>query len=213
MARRLARIAGALLGLLVIALVLSPASAQTAKRGGVLRIADREAPNLDPHLNISFLTQAWASMVYSQLVRYPHAAEQKHAADFSILPDLAEKWEYKGPTVIEFTLRKGVRFHNKPPVNGREVTAEDVKYSIERFRAKSALRVRFDVVQSIEAVHRHLLRITLKEPSAPFMVHLAQASYMVVLPREVGQDREIRRVLLLGPVRVAHEMAVDHARP
>jgi peptide/nickel transport system substrate-binding protein len=120
MARYLARIAGAILGLLVIALVLlSPAFAQTPKRGGMLRIADREAPNLDPHLNISFLTQSWASMVYSQLVRYPHGAEQKHTADFSIVSDLAEKWEYRSPTVIEFTLGKGVKFHNKPPVNGR----------------------------------------------------------------------------------------------
>ena len=116
-------------------------------------------------------------------MRYPHAAEQKHAADFSILPDFAEKWEYKGPTVIDFTLRKGVRFHNKPPVNGREVTAEDAKYSLERFRSKSALRSRLDVVQSIDVVSRYLLRITLKEPSAPFLVHLAQAAYMVILPR------------------------------
>src|SRR5262245_53188112 len=118
------------------------ASAQTPKRGGVLRIADREVPNLDPHLSLGF-THSWANMVYSQLVRYPHGPEQKHAADFSIVPDLAEKWEYKGPTVIEFTLRKGVRFHNKPPVNGREVTAEDAKYSMERFKAKSAFRSRF----------------------------------------------------------------------
>jgi len=187
MARHLARTAGALLGLLVLALVVVPASAQTPKRGGVLRIADREAPNLDPHLNISFLTHSWANMVYSQLVRYPHAAEQKHAADFSILPDLAEKWEYKGPTVLEFTLRKGVKFHNKPPVNGREVTAEDAKYSLERFRNKSALRSRLDVVQAIDVVNRHLLRITLKEPSAPFLVHLAQSTYFAILPREVEE--------------------------
>ena len=97
--------------------------AQTPKRGGVLRIADREAPNLDPHLAVSFLTHSWASMVYSQLVRFPYGPEQKHAADFTIVPDLAEKWKYESPTALVFTLRKGVRFHNKPPVNGREVTA------------------------------------------------------------------------------------------
>jgi len=188
MTRRLARITGALLPLLVIALLVPPAaSAQTPKRGGVLRMADREAPNLDPHLNISFLTHSWANMVYSQLVRYPHGPEQQHTADFSIVGDLAEKWEYKSPTVIEFTLRKGVKFHNKPPVNGREVTAEDAKYSIERFRAKSAFRSRFDVVQSIEVVNRHLLRITLKEPSAPFLNHLAASAYVAILPREVEE--------------------------
>ena len=119
------------LGLAFAGLVLAwaaPALAQAPRRGGVLRIAEREAPNLDPHLVLGFLTHSWANMVYSQLVRYPHGPEQKHLADFSIVPDLAEKWEYKSPTVIEFTLRKGVRFHNKPPVNGREVTAEDAKY-------------------------------------------------------------------------------------
>ena len=171
---------------LVLALA-APVFAQGPKRGGVLRIAEREAPNLDPHLVLGFLTHSWANMVYSQLVRYPHGPEQKHPADFSIVPDLAEKWEYKSPTVIEFTLRKGVRFHNKPPVNGREVTAEDAKYSLERFRAKSPLRVRFDVVQSIDVVNRYLLRITLKEPSAPFMIHLAQATYLAIVPREVEE--------------------------
>ena len=72
-----------------------------------------------------------------------------------------------------FTLRKGVKFHNKPPVNGREVTAEDVKYSLERFTAKSGFRSRFEPVQAIEAVDRHTVRITLKEPFAPFLNHLA----------------------------------------
>jgi len=184
MTRRVALVLA--LGGLVLALA-APTSAQTPKRGGILRIADREAPSLDPHLNISFLTQSWANMVYSQLVRYPHGPEQKHPADFSIVGDLAEKWEHKSPTVIEFVLRKGVKFHNKPPVNGREVTAEDAKYSIERFRAKSALRVRFDVVQSIDVVDRYTLRITLKEPSAPFLIHLAQATYLAILPREAEE--------------------------
>ncbi|HEV8584219.1 MAG TPA: ABC transporter substrate-binding protein [Methylomirabilota bacterium] len=174
---------------LLAALWLLPADAfgQTPKRGGVLRISDREPPNLDPHLNISFLTHSWANMVYSQLVRYPHGPEQKHSADFSIVGDLAEKWEYKSPTVLEFTLRKGVKFHNKPPVNGREVTAEDAKYSIERFKAKSAFRSRFDVVQSIDVVDRYTLRVTLKEPSAPFLNHLAASTYVAILPREVEE--------------------------
>jgi len=173
---------------LVAAALAAPAAlAQQPRRGGILRIADREAPNLDPHLNISFLTHSWANMVYSQLVRYPHGPEQKSPADFSIVPDLAEKWEYKSPTVIEFTLKKGVKFHNKPPVNGREVTADDAKYSIERFMAKSGLRARFDVVQSLDVVDRYTLRVTLKEPYAPFLNHLAASTYVAILPREVEE--------------------------
>src|SRR5918994_866242 len=113
-------VCAALFALGLLSLPALDAQAQTPKRGGMLRIADREAPNLDPHLSVSFLTHSWASMVYSQLVRYAHGPEQKHTADFTVVPDLAEKWEYKSPTVVVFTLRKGVKFHNKPPVNGRE---------------------------------------------------------------------------------------------
>jgi peptide/nickel transport system substrate-binding protein len=172
----------------IAALVLSgPVQAQLPKRGGVLRLADREAPNLDPHLSISFLTHSYVSLVYSQLVRFPNGPEQKHPADFSIVPDLAEKWEYKTPTTVVFSLRKGVKFHNKPPVNGREVTAADVKYSLERFIAKSGFRSRFDQVQAIDAVDRYTVRVTLKEPFAPFLNHLASPTFTAILPREAEE--------------------------
>jgi peptide/nickel transport system substrate-binding protein len=129
---------------LVLALTLSGADwtlAQQPKRGGVIRIAEREAPGLDPHLSISFLTHSYVSLSYSMLVRFPNGPEQKSPTDFAILPDLAEKWTVsKDGKVYTFTLRKGVTFHSKPPVNGREVSAEDVKYSLERFMAKSSFR-------------------------------------------------------------------------
>jgi len=42
---------------------------------------------------------------------------------------LATSWEMVNPSTWIFKLRQGVKFHNRPPVNGREMTAEDVKYS------------------------------------------------------------------------------------
>jgi peptide/nickel transport system substrate-binding protein len=183
--RRFAR----LLALSVLLLLAAPsADAQTPKRGGVFRIAEREAPSLDPHLSISFLTHSYVSLSYSQLVRFPNGPEQKHPADFSILPDLAEKWTVsRDGKVYTFNLRKGVRFHNKPPVNGREVVAEDAKYSLERFMAKSGFNTRFEPVSAIEVVDRHTVRITLKEPYAPFLNHLANPSFCVILPREAEE--------------------------
>src|SRR5437899_12955085 len=139
MARRAHR---PLLALLVVA-VATPALAQTPKRGGVIRIAEREAVSLDPHLTIEFLTHSYVSLAYSQLVRFPNGPEQKSTTDFSIVPDLAEKWTVsKDGKVYTFTLRKGVRFHQKPPVNGREVVADDVKYALERVLAKSCVDTR-----------------------------------------------------------------------
>ena len=108
------RFALALLLPCLLALALPAADAQTPKRGGVLRIAEREAPGLDPHLSVSFLTHSYISLSYSQLVRFPNGPEQKHPADFAILPDLAEKWTVsKDGKVYTFSLRKGVKFHNR----------------------------------------------------------------------------------------------------
>ncbi|TMG11891.1 MAG: ABC transporter substrate-binding protein [Chloroflexi bacterium] len=177
------------LPLMVVTAALPPlADAQQPRRGGVFRIAEREAPSLDPHLSISFLTHSYVSLVYSQLVRFPNGPEQKSPTDFSIVPDLAEKWTTsKDGKIYTFHLRRGVRFHNKPPVNAREVTAEDVKYSLERFMAKSGFNTRFEPVTGIDVVDRYTVRVTLKEPYAPFLNHLANPSFCVILPREAEE--------------------------
>jgi peptide/nickel transport system substrate-binding protein len=46
---------------------------------------------------------------------------------------LAESWEAPDPGTLIFHLRKGVRWHDKEPANGREMTAEDVAWSWNRF--------------------------------------------------------------------------------
>ena len=92
--------------------------AQQPRPGGVFRIGMPDPPALDPHLVVNFLPQTVASLAYGHLLRFPAGPEQTSPTDFRILPDLAEKWEYKDSTTLVFSLRKGVRFHKKPPVNG-----------------------------------------------------------------------------------------------
>ncbi len=45
---------------------------------------------------------------------------------------LAESWEIPDPNTLIFHIRKGVRWHDKPPMNGRELTADDVVFNIKR---------------------------------------------------------------------------------
>ncbi len=45
---------------------------------------------------------------------------------------LAESWELTGPDSVIFHIRKGVKWHNKPPVNGRELVADDIVFSLKR---------------------------------------------------------------------------------
>ena len=60
----------AVIALLALLVAATSTPALQPKRGGVHRIAEREAPSLDPHLSISFLPRSHVSLAYSQLVRY-----------------------------------------------------------------------------------------------------------------------------------------------
>src|SRR6266849_2450150 len=88
---------------------------------------------------------------------------------------------------IAFVALVAAAFAAQPARNGPGATPDDRKYSIERFMAKSGFRARFEVVQSIDVVDRHTLRVTLKEPFAPFLNHLAASTYLAILPREVEE--------------------------
>ena len=64
--------------------------AAEGKRGGVFRAPAPDPPTLDPHLNATFSTQVYASLIYSGLVRFPAGPEIRTAGDARILPDVAE---------------------------------------------------------------------------------------------------------------------------
>lgn len=54
--------------------------------------------------------------------------------------------------------------------------AQDVKYSLERFAAKSGFRARFDDVERVEVVDDYTVKIITKHPFAPLLVNLAWPS-------------------------------------
>ena len=79
-------------------------------------------------------------------------------------PSLAESWTAsKDGLVYEFVLRKNVRFHN-----GDVMTAEDVKYSFERYRGASAALLQAKVAK-VEVMDPLRIRFTLKQPWPDFL--------------------------------------------
>ena len=109
------------------------AAAQTPKRGGIFHIRHHVQPvHFDPQQTIAFSTQWPLSYCMSRLVKVK-AGPAVVPGTQPIEGDLAESWTQPNDTTYVFKLRKGVRWHPKPPVNGRELTAEDVKYTYERF--------------------------------------------------------------------------------
>jgi len=100
-----------------------------------------------------------------------HDAMVKAMPGNAAAPSLAESWQMSpdGRT-YDFTLRKGLRFHN-----GDALTSEDVKFSFERYRGTSAKQIK-ERVAAVETPGPLQVRFRLKNPWPDFMTFYTAAS-------------------------------------
>ena len=131
-----------------------------------------------------------------------HDALVKPMPGKSMAPSLAESWSVSSDGLVyEFVLRKGVRFHN-----GEPVTAEDAKFSFERYRGISA-KILKEKVAAVEAPDPGRLRFRLKQPWPDFMTFYATPATGAnwVVPKKyverVGEDGFKKAPVGAGPYR------------
>src|SRR5438445_1608846 len=179
------------LGGTALAAVLLPGdlgAAETPRRGGVFRIRGEEATTgFDPHLVANHHRIATnLSFTHSRLVKVKAGAAVVPGTQ-PIEPDLAESWSQPNDRTYVFRLRKGVRWHPKPPVNGRELTADDVKYTYDRFLQVKGNPNRSTLghVEKIDVLDRYTVKFTLAEPFGWFLDYLAN-TVMWIVPRRAG---------------------------
>jgi peptide/nickel transport system substrate-binding protein len=118
-------------------------------------------------------------------------------------PSLAESWtQSKDGLVYEFVLRKNVKFHNGDPV-----TAEDVKFTFDRYKGAAA-KLLHDRVREVQIVDPGRVRFHLKEPWPDFMTFYgtsATGAAWIVPKRyveKVGDDGFKKAPIGAGPYRV-----------
>jgi peptide/nickel transport system substrate-binding protein len=171
-----------------------PAQAQTPRRGGVFRLSVADPPHFDPHQTLSWSTFIALSFTHSRLLRH-RAGPGVAPGTFQLEGDLAESWGQTGETTYVFKLRRGVRWHPKPPVNGRELTAEDVKYSFERYvgPVNNPNRATLDEIERVEALDRYTVRFTLKSPFAWFPDAVASTTAPIVAREAAEQHGDLKR--------------------
>ncbi len=186
-------------------LIIPEARAQTPKRGGILRIAFQSDPvtGFDPQQTISFVTQVPLSFTHSRLLKVKAGPSVKPMT-YPVEADLAESWSQPDDTTYIFKLKKGVRWHPKPPVNGRELTAEDVKYTYDRFLTLKGNPNRpvLESVDKIETPDKYTLKFMLREPNAWFLDMLASTSTWIIARECVekfGDLRKVESVVGTGP--------------
>jgi peptide/nickel transport system substrate-binding protein len=164
----------------------SLARAQQPKRGGVLKHIGLEPPSFDIHATVSYQTQLVSSFVHRTLFKFVNGP-QYHPSDFTRVPDLALKAEVsRDGRQYTITLRQGVRWEQRAPVNGRELVAADVKYSLERAAKKSGYASLLGQFEAVETPDKYTVRVHLADAFAPFLHNLAEP-WNGILPREVEE--------------------------
>ncbi|NLU11299.1 MAG: ABC transporter substrate-binding protein [Tepidanaerobacter acetatoxydans] len=149
------------------------------KDGGVLTIALSATPkNLDP-VNYTGVYEGNVIInVCDTLVKYDKSLQE-------IVPAIATEWSVaEDMKTYTFKLRDDVYFQKGKYQDGRKMTAEDVKYSLERSAKESAMN-RLSMLDHVEVVSDTEIKAVLDKPNAAFLTALTDAGNTIVPKEEV----------------------------
>jgi len=192
--------------------VATPALGPVVTRGGGYRNFSYDAmaiDTLDPYQTQFGPLYSMHASVFSKVLQYDDEIEQIMRPDLSAASDGGPGMpEQPDEQTYIIRIRPNVTFHdtseirkNYPQVAGRQLTAEDVKYSIERQvnpqSPQSALyyrRYHWETVDKIELIDDLTLRITTKGPIAPFLHYLADRNAFIIAKELVDENDEMNHV-------------------
>ena len=185
----------------LVSLVALPATGvmQSPQKGGILRIAATTIQQLDPYKTAANDETNVIGLVFDPLVIIGKDG-------FEAKPHLAESWERPDDYTWIFHLRKGVYFQEGnavfPKGARREVTADDVVYSINRFMNVSTAFT-IGEVDEVKALDRYTVQITTPVPN-PFLVDDPNRLASVgIVPKEavekLGEDGFAMNPIGSGP--------------
>lgn len=169
--------------LVVLMLVNLTGCAKTEKVEDVLRVAYSTDPQgLDPQKTAAVATFNITGSIYDTLVAI--------TPDWKIEPRLAESYTLSPDGMeITFNLRKGVKFHN-----GREMKAQDVKYSFERLKGEGSPKAGdYKNITKIEATGDYTVKFT----TASLDVELVKAftyPWTAIVPSEAADKLQTNPV-------------------
>ncbi len=170
------------------------------KLGGILKTAGDDLTDFDLVYQGKTIENARDhGLVFDTLLRFKRGPEVEYISQI-LQPSLAEKWEVSADAkTFTYQLRRGVKFTNTPPVNGRDFTAADVKWSMEYYSRTGAfsdkkyppsqMQPLFEGLDGIDTPDNHTVRVRFKEPFAPFLNYGA-SQWMPMVAKETFKAEE-----------------------
>jgi peptide/nickel transport system substrate-binding protein len=166
------------------------------RRGGKITFALEQDPVHIAPFGAILTSNHWGKEpMYESLVEWDANLNQR--------PALAQSWKVVDNRTIDFTLRRGVRFHN-----GKELTAADVKYSIDLqlnppLPGSVATLGQVPSIQAAEVRSKYVVRIRLTKPDARLFGYFAWTRYSAIVPEGMYQQVNAgREGIGTGPFRL-----------
>jgi peptide/nickel transport system substrate-binding protein len=167
-----------LLALVVVTLAACPPVA-AAPKGTVVVAQGVDPTTLDPMNHQETPAANLAHNLFDTLL--------ERDQDLKLVPLVAESYKNVAPTVWEFKLRQGIKFHNGEPLD-----AEAVKFSLERLvdpKLKMRGATPFAPLSQVEVVDPLTVRIHTKAPW-PILDTMMSTSQASILPPKYYRDKD-----------------------
>lgn len=165
---------GALLLAALVGPTFLPDLSAEPRYGGTLKVALWfDVTHLNPFADNRSTDDAVRSVIFEGLIDW--------ARDLSIVPSIAESWTIsRDGKLYTFKIRKGIKFHN-----GKDLTSEDVKWSLEYIGDSKNGAYKYSAFQVIDAIEDpdpYTIRVRLKSPLASFLSDIG-TSQAPITPR------------------------------
>ena len=184
----------------VVCVLLAPFSTSAAEKRLVIAIP-QEPTTLDPSLIVTgpdfVVVENWGEYLLST------------TQNGDLKPRLATSWKVSPDgKKIDFTMRKGVKFHS-----GDVLTARDVEFSFDRGRTKNpTTRSLLILMERLEVVDDYHFTIHFKTPDVGFIP--TQAGRVAIVSKRyyerVGEDKFVRQPVGTGPYKVVHSASGEY---
>ncbi|MGL4393065.1 MAG: ABC transporter substrate-binding protein, partial [Fusobacteriaceae bacterium] len=138
-----------------------------------------EGITFDPQDSTDNFSQRSIVQIYDRLV-------EMDTATGKVFNGLADSWKQVDSVTIVFNLNKNAKFHN-----GEPLTAEDVKFTIERAQSLPKVAFLYEPIKQVVVVDANTVKIITKSPFAPLLNHLSHKSSSIISKKyfqEKGKD-------------------------
>lgn len=164
----------------------SSTSSAPAYKDTIVFAQGADVTSFDPHIGKETPAVAVTNHIYDTLVDVDSVTGE-------VVPQIAESWEVVSPTEYRFHIRHGLKFHN-----GEDLTASDVKFSLDRAISTPAVSYVVDFIGNVKVEDDYTVLVTTKAPYAPTLRNLAVPFAAIVPEDYVKANPDILKTAPVG---------------